>query len=894
MAEEVEGPRVGAEIHGRGPAGHVVAQPQGVAFGAHPVEANRAVAGNRVVPVGALRQREEARLAQREPDRQELAGRDEVADRGGLDDAAIHRIRAEALGLGPTVAGGDAPERIEQERIGTLAPGARVGGRECARLTAGLAGRLEGPGADDVVAGAEAGSRAVARVTEADRQRDPRLLEEAVRLDRGAPRELVLRAAGAAALTHRKEVRPAAVPRQVVAHQVGQLPVDLDPLGVVHVLGHVGGPQLVEPQLSRAVARPALVQQPEGDAPEPGEGGPADDEEALPGGLAGHAVAVRVGLLEVRIQLEVGQVGELETDLVPGDLPRARVGRQARPVLIVVAPLLVRGEAHEVEQPGGRIAPDPGRVEQTKGRGVPGELAVAAVVLVQREGLEGLQRRAALEVGELQAHGLLAPGEFLAAVARLAGIERRHVDIGVVLRVHRVQGHRRDRRFERDRVELGLLPAAAHDIQPPQHEQGPGLVRGIRLHDALEPHAHALDQRLVGIPELHGQGVGDRDAVPAPAVVVPHLRRVEGVDVRHQVGSALGVVAQVDGVLGVVVAGVQRAIQVLVLGVGHGIDRAVALGAVHRDPVMRLDGLVHLSRHDVVRRVEVVALGVCVVRGDQVGPLVAHLVRVGIHQPIESRVLVHREYVVMGLVLGVQPVVGRPVRRAHLVLAHRAQVHVELDVAPAHAAPPAGVPVAEVVHPQLDELGAGKVESRRVEQVVHTRPQAGGIADPPPGWPARHAQAQHLVRIARALGIFEVGLEILLLDVVGRRVPVHLGVVETVDLEPRLHTRRRDRHLVPRRQLEQRHARPVPALLRHGQGDRVAHPLHVVDEDLVPGVGIGKRHSQLGLHVEIRRGGRADSRQAVHQPGRPARVERPFGVEVGDETARGLLPQPRP
>ncbi len=210
----------------------------------------------------------------------------------------------------------------------------------------------------------------------------------------------------------------------------------------------------------------------------------------------------------------------------------------------------------------------------------------------------------------------------------------------------------------------------------------------------------------------------------------------------------------------------------------------------------------------------------------------------------------------------------------------------------AHAgqAVPGRVQVVEVVHPQLDELGPGEVEPRLVDERGHAAPQPGRVARRAVR-PARHAQAQHLVRVPPALRVAQVGLEVALLDVAGRRVPAQLGVAQRVGRRQVLGAGQRPGGTG--RDLDEGRAAAAPALLGHGQRDGVARALHVVHVDLVPRVRVGQRHAHLGLHRQGRGGGRAQPRQPVHQAGHPVRPERPGGVQVGDEAARRLLPQAR-
>ena len=90
------------------------------------------------------------------------------------------------------------------------------------------------------------------------------------------------------------------------------------------------------------------------------------------------------------------------------------------------------------------------------------------------------------------------------------------------------------------------------------------------------------------------------------------------------------------------------------------------------------------------------------------------------------------------------------------------------------------------------------------------------------------------------------------------------------------------------------HARPAPANRIQRQRHGVPHSLHVVDVDLVPGVGVRERRAHLARDAELRGRGGAHSRQLVDRPGEPLGLERPVGVEIGDQAPRWLLAEPRP
>ena len=402
----------------------------------------------------------------------------------------------------------------------------------------------------------------------------------------------------------------------------------------------------------------------------------------------------RIALGEARVQLQTGELGQVEADLLPVEtVLQARRGKRGTVLVVVLAPL-VRGEAHEVVEAVGRARAEGFR--HVEPGDVPVELAVAAVVLLDGEVLEGLEGAVpGLDPGELERDRLLAPRQLLAAVPLPARVERGLVDVGVVLGVDGVERERRAGQG-RGRVQDRRPPPAADDVEPAELQDRPridGRV-GIGLDQSFHPDSDLAGERQVGGAELDPPVVGDRDAIAPPAIVAPDVHIVG--EVPLHVGDQVRVleVAEVDGVLEVALLGVELVVEIQVLGVGVGVDLFVPLGAVDPEPVAGIELILLLSLGIVL--VEIVALWIGGAGRREIG--LRQRALIGVQLAVEPGILGvagHLELLVARLpVLAVQKAVRGDVRRPHLVLAHHPEVDVEPGVRGAH---PQGV--VEVVHP---------------------------------------------------------------------------------------------------------------------------------------------------------------------------------------------------
>ena len=714
-----------------------------------------------------------------------------------------------------------------------------------------------------------------------------------------------------ARLTDRQEVRVAGVPRHVVIHQVRPATVHEHAVREADVLRDVGRADLVEPQLAGVsiAARRVLVQHPERDAQQPREARASLDREPT-------AVRERLAIQdrarqtdEAGVQLGGRNLLDLGADVLPGILERRGRARERPPDLVVVEPLVVRCEAHEVvERVGRRVIPaavGPGGVDlaHVERLRVPAQHAVAAIVLGERERFVGFERVGRVQVVELERQRLLAALECLAAVTRGARVERGHVDLGVVDRVDRVERRRGAQDVALARRQVRGLPAAADDVDATEHEQRAARRRRglLILTQPLDPDPHMLRERQVGEPEANAQAVRDRDAVASPAVarrVRDRLGRKVAQDVRDEI-RARGV-RQIERVLEVGFVRIDPPVEVQVLGVGDRIGGAIVLAAVDRGVAPRIDR--RSERLDDVA--PVVALGVGRGGGREVGHrqaerrerggfvLVEHAVEPGVLGVVAE----HRQLAVQLAVLGVDLAVRHSVRGAHLVLAHPADVDVQFDAgarravaADARHADARVVVVVPVVDPQLDELRARQVQTDRVEAVHEAGPHrvTGGERR---GLP-RHRDRERRTDVVRALRLRELRAQLALADQIAvlgvaalahRLVPVHLGVPLPRQVQERLaqtHRPLRDRRRAPR------HARPSPAIGRELQRHGIAHTLHVVDEHLVARVRVRERQTALGLDVELGRRRRAHAGQRVGETGQERGLEAPLGIQVGDQGA---------